>query len=264
MGGDAGEPSRVGSAPAAASQPLRLKSEAFVLVRYPLTESSWIVSLFTREEGRLRVVAKGARRTKSSFRGALETMNRVRVEVTSREGSDLGNLVGAELEEGAMDLFSRWPAASVLLAMAEVLERGLAELHREEETFRLTEALLRGLRVGLDAPAAWAYFLVWFLKLHGVMPKPDQCVGCGGPPRPLHFDAGAGGWLCPSCRTGRPPQGVDLPRDAEDALQAIFISSPERFAQVEAAPAALGRVRELATLALCAYLGRPLAAAPSL
>lgn len=243
---------------------MRLKSEAFVLVRYPLTESSWIVSLFTREEGRVRAVAKGARRTKSPFRGALEPMNRVRVEVTSREGSDLGSLVGADLEEGALDLFSRWPAASVLLAMVEVLERGLAEHHREEETFRLTGALLAGLRAGVDASAAWAYFLVWFLKLHGVMPKPDQCVGCGGPPRPLHFDAGAGGWLCPSCRAGRPPQGVEFPRGAEEVLQSIFASNPEHFAQASPEPEALGRVRELAYLALCAYLGRPLAAPPAL
>ncbi len=243
---------------------MRLSTEAYVLVRYPLTESSWIVSLFTREEGRLRAVAKGARRTKSPFRGALEPMNRVRVEVSAREGTELFGLVSAELEEGALDLFSSWPAASVLLAMAEVLERGLAERHREEETFRLTSALLAALRGGLGPAAAWAYFMVWFLKLHGVMPRPDQCVGCGGPPRPLHFDAGAGGWLCPSCRASRPAQGVELTRDAEEVLQAIFVSSPEQYARAAAPPAAQGRVREVAYLALCAYLGRPLAAPPSL
>lgn len=239
-----------------------LASEALVLVRYPLTESSWLVSLFTREEGRIRAVAQGARRTRSPFRGALEPMNRVHVELSSKEGRELARLVRAELLEGALDLFASWPSAQVLFAAAEVLERGLPERHAEEETFRLAVALMKGLRGGLEPETGWTYFVAWFLRLHGMFPRPDRCVACGGPPSPLHFDAGAGGWLCPACRAKRPEQGLAVDDAARRFLDALFAGPPDSAALGGQARAAVRTVRSMVYLALVAYLGRPLAAAP--
>jgi len=235
-----------------------LRSEAYVLVRHPLTESSWIVSLFTREEGRVRAVAKGAKRTKSPFRGALEPLSRVRVEVSLREGRDLGTVISADLEEGAMDLYGRWPQAAVLMAVMEVLERGLPEHSREEDTFRLVGAVLEGLRAGASCPCSWAYFAVWFLRLHGILPRPDRCVTCGGPPRPLRFDAGAAGWVCPKCQVGRPGRGVDLDRGGEAALGALLASPLRELAGEAIAPESLRNLLDMVYLALVTYLGRPL------
>lgn len=149
-----------------------IESEAYVLVRHPLTESSWIVGLLTRETGHVRAVAKAARKVKSPFRGALEPMSLVWVQVRHKEGHELGQVTGATLMEGALDLHARWPEAGLLMAAAEVLERGLPEHSREEESFRLLGTLLTGLRSGVSPLCAWAYFLTWFLRLHGVMPNP--------------------------------------------------------------------------------------------
>jgi DNA repair protein RecO (recombination protein O) len=239
-----------------------LVSEALVLVRYPLTESSWLVSLFTREEGRVRAVAQGARRARSPFRGSLEPMNRVEAELRLREGRELARLSRADLLEGALDLFRNWSSAQVLLAVAEVLERGLPEHHAEEETFRLTTALMRGFREGLDGEMGWTYFVAWFLRLHGMFPRPDRCVSCGSPPAPLHFDAGAGGWLCPACRAKRPEQGLPVDEAARGLLDALFGGPPAPAALRGRDPQAVRTVRSMVYLALVAYLGRPLAAAP--
>jgi DNA repair protein RecO (recombination protein O) len=239
-----------------------LASEAYVLVRYPLTESSWLVSFFTRDEGKVRAVAKGARRTRSPFRGALEPMSRVRVEISQREGRELGALNSADLLEGAMDLYGRWPHASVLLGMSEVLERALAEHNREEETYRLVGATVEGLRTGMAPEGAWTYFLAWFLRLHGVLPKPDACVSCGGEPRPLHFDAGAGGWLCRRCRAARPEQGAVVSDRAASLLASFFGGSPRDLAGSDISLEALKNLENMVYLALVAYLGRPLATLP--
>lgn len=149
-----------------------LSGEAFVLVRHPLTESSWIVSLFMREHGLVRAVARGARKAKSGGRGTLEPMTRIQAEVSLREGKDLGQVRRAELLSGAMDLFEDWPRAEVLLGICEILERGLPAQSPEEETFRLVSVLQGSLREGLDPALGWLYFILWFSRLHGHLARP--------------------------------------------------------------------------------------------
>jgi len=235
-----------------------LRAEAFVLARHPLTESSWVVTLFTRESGVVRAVAKGARRIKSPLLGTLEPLNRVQVEVVRKEHAGLGQLRGADLVQGTLDLYGSWPCAAVLMAAAETLQRGLPEQSEEEETFRLTATLLDGLRAGVPPALAWLYFGAWFLRLHGVLPPPDRCVSCGGPAgAPFHHDAGAGGWLCGACRRGRPEQGVDLGVPAA-ALLAEILRRPLREVPPGDA-ASRSALRSVVYLALAAFLGRPLA-----
>ena len=199
-----------------------LETQAYVLVRHPLTESSWIVSLLTREIGHARAVAKAARRVKSPFRGALEPMNLVWVQVRQREGRELGQVAGATLVESALDLYGRWPEAGVLMAAAETLERALPEHSKEEETFRLLGTLLKGLRGGVSPLCAWVYFLTWFLRLHGVMPKPADA-------------------------------------EAKAVLETFSHHPLPDLAGHSFPEGALARVKSGVYLALCAYLGRPLA-----
>ncbi len=236
-----------------------LRSEAYVLSRSPLTESSWIVCLLTRREGKVRVVAKGARRTKSPFRGALEPLNRVQADISLREGRDLGLLTSADLEESALDLFGRWPEAGILLAVVEVLDRGLAEHSAEEETYRLVGAVLDAMRAGGSPALAWAYFASWFLRLHGVLGRPGRCAHCGAAKKTGHFDAGAGGWICGECTRTLPEQGIDVPSAAREMLGDIFRSSLPGLAARSPSPEALKGLKAVVYLALVAYLGRPLA-----
>jgi recombinational DNA repair protein (RecF pathway) len=203
-----------------------LDSEAYVLLRHPLTESSWIVSLFTREAGHVRAVAKAARRVKSPFRGALEPMSLVQVRVRQREGHELGQLSSAALLESALDLHGRWPEAGVLMGISETLERGLPEHSAEEETYRLVAAVLAGLRAGVTPLCAWAYFVAWFLRLHGVMPRPE---------------------------------GRALDRGAEATLAAFYRQPLREFAGQSFPEGSLERLRNVVYLALSSYLGRTLA-----
>jgi recombinational DNA repair protein (RecF pathway) len=144
------------------------------------------------------------------------------------------------------------------MAMAETLSRGLPEHSAEEETFRLTGTVLSGLRAGVSPSLAWLYFAAWFLRLHGILPPPDRCAACGvASGAPFHYDAGAGGWLCPACRRGRPEQGVDLGPSAVALLSEILRRPLMEVAPLDAA--ARSALRSVVYLALAALLGRPLA-----
>lgn len=181
------------------SGPVLTGAEAFVLRKYDLTESSFIVHFFSREHGTLKLVAKGAKRQKSSFRGAIETMNLVRIEFVKKEGSDLGTLRQAELIESAFSLFSDKEKSKAAFAISEILSRAVFEGQNEEDLFRLIRASVSVLKDG--APPRWVfnYFVYWFLKLQGVISSPVQCGRCRKACVPAAFQKEEGGWLCASC-----------------------------------------------------------------
>ncbi|MGH2652227.1 MAG: DNA repair protein RecO, partial [Actinomycetota bacterium] len=75
------------------------RSEAFVLRAIPLGESDRIVSFLTREEGRIRGVARNARRSRRRFGGSLELLSRVRTTWFERESAELVRVESCELLE---------------------------------------------------------------------------------------------------------------------------------------------------------------------
>jgi hypothetical protein len=209
-----------------------LSGEAFVLVRHPYTESSWIVSLFLREHGLVRAVARGARKSRGGGRGALEPMTRIHAEVSLREGKDLGQVRRAEVLAGAMDLFEDWPRAEVLLGICEILERGLPAQSPEEETFRLVEAIHGPLREGLDPALVWLYFVLWFSRLHGHLARP---------------------------KVSEDPEGEE-----GVLLEACLRNPPGALAGRTASHAAAVRLARRLEKGITDYLGSPLRSAPAL
>ncbi|HEX9760549.1 MAG TPA: DNA repair protein RecO, partial [Candidatus Acidoferrales bacterium] len=93
--------------------PLR-DSEAIVLRSFPLGEADRIVSLFTRSMGRVRGVARGARRTKSQFGSTLQMLSHVRVWFYEREGRDLVRISQCELVESFLDVQKDYSAGLAL------------------------------------------------------------------------------------------------------------------------------------------------------
>jgi len=98
------------------------ETEAFVLRSYPLGESDRVVTLLTRSVGKVRGVAKGARRSRRRFGSNLEPLSRVRLTYFEREGADLVRIDGAELLESFYLLQEDPERAAVLACLAEVAD----------------------------------------------------------------------------------------------------------------------------------------------
>ncbi len=240
------------------------KGEAYVIARAPLTESSLIVTLFTRNWGVMKAVAKGAKRLKSPLRGTLETFSRVEAAIARKEHAPLGQLRACDLVSGSLDLYGEWKRSAVLASMQEVLQRGLVEGSQEEETFRLVGTVLDNMRSGIEPRLAWLYFGAWFLRLHGVLPSPDRCVGCGADPRPLLYEAGHSGWLCASCRGDAMGQGQPVGPEAELLMGRVMKSPLGKLEPSAFQGKAANELGSMIYLALAAFLGRPLAARETL
>jgi DNA repair protein RecO (recombination protein O) len=151
--------------------------EAIVLRTWPFQEADLLVSLFTREHGRLKGVARHAMRSRRRFGGALEPMTHVRASWAERPRQELVRLDAFEIVSSPMTEAVDFARVAAIELLAEVLDE-LPEGAVEDAVFRLALAVLAELRVG----RVWmpvTYFCLWMNRLMGWMPELGVCVVCG-------------------------------------------------------------------------------------
>jgi len=242
-----------------------VETEAIVLRTYRLAEADKIVSLLTRQMGRVRAVAAGAQRTKSRYGGALESLSYVRIWLYERENRDLGRLNSAEIIESFFDMQKDYSAHLAAQYLAEVAERVLPEREVNDRVFRLMLAVLRGLKKAVrsngltagpahgsrggaadsaektaeeSAPGASValaggierpllYFDYWFLKVAGVLPDLAHCASCGQPLLEAFYGSTSDGLFCSACRSSATP--YKLGQEALAVAVPLRESSPDAW-----------------------------------
>ncbi len=154
------------------------QSEAIVLRTYPLREADLLVTLFTRAEGKVRGVARAAKKSKRRFGGALEPLTRVLVYWEDREGRDLARLDACDVLDSPLTKEVDYPRAVALGHLAELLDELLPDREANDAVFRLTVSVLGRLQAG----AIWmplTYFELWMARLMGYLPDLRACIECG-------------------------------------------------------------------------------------
>ena len=147
-------------------------SESFILRTYPFQEADLVVSFLTRDQGKLRGVARRARRPKGSFGAGLERLSQVRASYFQRENRELVTLDSCELIQSQFELQSDYAVGVGLDYIAEVSEQLLAPGEQNDRFFRLLAATLdylREARAGGLWPAV-TYFSLWAVRLSGFLP----------------------------------------------------------------------------------------------
>src|ERR1035441_4606581 len=177
--------------------------EAVVLRTWPFQEADLLVSLFTREQGRVKGVARHALRSRRRFGGALEPMTHVRASYAEKPRQELVRLDGFEIVSSPMSRPVDYARLAALEMVAEVLEEALPEGAPEDAVFRLALAVLDELQVG----RVWmpiTYFALWMNRLMGWMPELGHCAACGlalgG--SAVWYSAGSDGVTCADDRKG--------------------------------------------------------------
>lgn len=173
------------------------ESEAIVLRTYPLREADLLVTLFTRLEGKIRGVARSAKKSKRRFGGALEPLTYVRAFYDVRERQELARLDACEVVESPLASEVSYPRAVALAHIAELLDELLPDHEANDAIFRLTLSVLHV----LNGPEIWmpiTYFELWLTRLVGFLPELSECVICGRNLNGSHayFHALADGLMC--------------------------------------------------------------------
>jgi DNA repair protein RecO (recombination protein O) len=152
--------------------------EAIVLRTWPFHEADLVVSLFTREQGRVKGVARHAMKSRRRFGGALEPMTHVRASYAEKPRQELVRLDAFEILSSPLSRPVDYARTAALEMVAEVLEEAMPEGAVDDAVFRLALAVLDELHVG----RVWmpiTYFSLWMNRLMGWMPELGHCSACG-------------------------------------------------------------------------------------
>jgi len=221
-----------------------LSSDALVLRTYQLGETSKIVVLLTRERGKLRAVARGARGKRLRYQSALEPLSQVRVTLYGRQGTELYRLGECELLHSAFGAGQKGLEAALALSyFAELVDAFAPEGEVDHAVYRLVTAVLSALEADKHVSMLTRYMEAWVLRLHGIYPPLNRCAGCGSglPEGDLHYHRSASGFVCEACR---PASGPVLPVSTRTFLQAVFRCAPAEVTVEHPAGSVLGSFHE--------------------
>jgi DNA repair protein RecO len=221
-------------------------SDALILRTYKLGEADRIVVFLTRDRGKKRGVAKGARRAKSKFTGALESLTRAGVAYYERELRDLVRINYIDPQRSPLAIVARHAEDAAALGhaeyFAELIDEWAPEGHADERLYRLGSSVIDAFADGAPTERLARYFEFWLLRLQGVYPRLSSCPACGGP-----FDGGAvmpareTHYVCRRCAVGG---GTTVSVDALKFLRSAAAASPETLSEI---PLESGPARELET-----------------
>jgi DNA repair protein RecO (recombination protein O) len=183
------------------------KAEAIVLRQQTLGESDRIVTLFTREYGKVRAVGRGIRRPTSRLAGRIEPFTHARLLLARGRTFDI--IAQAEIVRPFPGVRADLLRGAYAAYVVELIDRGVPERDRQEEIFVLIVDALDALEWARedDAEIASLKFAVRLAGLLGYQPETAACVECGrrlpraqGVAGGWAFSPGSGGALCPACR----------------------------------------------------------------
>jgi recombinational DNA repair protein (RecF pathway)/outer membrane protein assembly factor BamD (BamD/ComL family) len=254
------------------------KARSIIIRAIPFGETSCVATLYTRELGKVRGLAKGAWRPKSGFDAALDLLSTCQVLVLRKFSGGLDVLTEASLEHrfrvGSLKAFHG------ALYVAELLDALTADADAQPDLFDAAHATLRTLSSPRPATApddalpsvsgpdddvvraAVLRFELELLRIVGHAPALFRCAECEsavGEASRTFFGMLDGGVLCPACRRGK-RSVISISRDAMAGLR-LLAGSRDAWQQLQLPTAAGGELRAIMNNYFANLLGRRLRAA---
>lgn len=187
-------------------------SEAFLLRKIEYGEADYIVSLFTRDFGKIRGIAKNAKKSRRRFGGRLEPFIHLRVRFREKPGG-MRFIEDAETIRafsGLMKDVEPFMWGSFILENVDVL---LPEEEPNGDIFELLVHTLSALDSGKSPIPSTLGFQLSLLSLSGYKPNLYNCVRCGKPIERGFFSIEKGGFFCNECKGDRANGSVVSSKD---------------------------------------------------
>ncbi|MBA4421069.1 MAG: DNA repair protein RecO [Anaerolinea sp.] len=179
--------------------PRSYRTEALVIRHSNFGEADRILTLFSREQGKVRAIAKGIRKLKSRKAGHLEPFTRVLLQLA--RGRDLLIVTQAETVEAYLNIRASLEVTAQAAYVLEILERFTFDEEENRELYQLAVEALQRLDSGVESFYANRYYEMHVLNALGFKPELFACVICREVIQPVdqYFSAAQGGVVCPKC-----------------------------------------------------------------
>ncbi|MHC5139512.1 MAG: DNA repair protein RecO [Planctomycetota bacterium] len=193
---------------------MQIKDTAICLRMVNYSETSQVVTLFTRDSGKVAAMAKGSRRAKSSFDGPIEVFSFGEVMFIIKEsGGQLATLTEFDQQPRFRLLSQNLNALNAALFAAELTEKFLEDHDPHPDLFDKYIKFLETIQREENHANRLAWLILYQLRLLeeiGVAPVLDTCVNCGAKSEPRqswsghYFSSRENGLLCPDCEMAFP------------------------------------------------------------
>ena len=179
--------------------PRTYRCEAIILSYTPLGEADLLVTMYTRDQGKVRAVGKGARRLTSKLVGHLEPLTVVKMSMAHGRSMDI--ISQAEVIRSFSKLKEDLMGITKGLYLAELVDGFGAEASANPELFRLMIDTLRAVEADPASDMPLRFFEFHLLQVSGLMPELYHCVECRIELEPdaHRFSPNVGGTLCLDC-----------------------------------------------------------------
>ncbi len=156
------------------------RTDAFVLRTYTLKEADKICVLFTRDAGKVRAVAKGARKLRSRFGSSLEPLTEVALSYYQKENQELVSISTCDIIRPQFSDEITSERLGALHYIAELVIEFVPDHEPNERVYRLVGATIEAMSLSgaRELPAISRYFEVWMLRLSGFLADLSTCHVC--------------------------------------------------------------------------------------
>ena len=234
------------------------KATAIVLRRVEFSETSLVLTLFTREFGKIQSLAKGGRRLKGPFESALDLLAVCRIVFLRKSSDALDLLTESKLvrrfRPGGKSLSNLYGGYYV----AELLNELTDQYDPHPELFDLADKTLERLSTSESVSALILRFELGALRELGHLPSLDKCVHCGidvPTEGRLAFGQLDGGVLCTRCRSGR-KQVASVSAATLKVMATMADPDSRTWRRIEYDDRTRGEIRGVLNHYLCNLLGR--------
>ncbi len=183
-----------------------IKTEAVVLSKINYSESSLIVSLYTKSNGLISAIVKGGRRPKSKLASVVDVLNHIQIILYKKESRDLQLLTSADLISYYPKIKSDIILSSYSFAICELIKTLLAENESNELVFNGLIKILSLIEKELEpAPVLFGRFLIFLVKEIGYEINLESCELCSenlNPNMKVYY-LPSNGFICNKCSDGK-------------------------------------------------------------
>jgi DNA repair protein RecO (recombination protein O) len=193
-----------------------LRSEGIVLKTYDFRETSRIITFFSKDFGRLKLLAKGIKKPGSRFGASLELFTHSSVIFYKRETKEIYTVSDSQIIHSFDRLRSNLTSFAQASSILSFLSGTTPAEEPHTQLFALSLSALRLLEGRPEKVLLWGYFIK-ALALLGYSPEFTKCVECGKPSNSTRFSIDRGGVLCMECQKDLP--GLNLSRATISVLK---------------------------------------------
>lgn len=209
-----------------------LETDAVILSDMPQGETSKIIRVFSKDYGRISLIAKGARKLKSRFGGTLDPLNHVHIVYYYKDNRDLHPVTQCDIINSYAAVKSNLEKLTIGLSIAEIIVNLVVEEESNNPLFNLLNRSLDALEnAERNFINIYWYFLTRFLQLSGFGLNPAErvCQNCGSEikKQAAYFSISRGGMLCSSC--SQPNVNRRISAESVQVLKQIVNREPEQL-----------------------------------